>query len=296
MSKKKILYGSGIFCVLAVIIGIIVFFTATKNTATKELPYIQDVENWRDYSKDELEDICRQSSFKELGKFVYSMTDEEVNELTTYCPFLVDKEVNTVYYLQNEKTNQWASYDCSMMDYVQSIKADVLQEEKEKAIEEAKAKEEEKTSGSDLTALAVATPDPDIVKKLKKTIYDSDVAKCKNFQYNSTTTLDLSTLDGWLKAAEYYNDVALTDTETSFYIGLYTVGNQYRINDGTPEKRFSEYYDLKTLKEEYQNYIFTRDNFSTFKQGIADENGNNVEYANLFNEKFNPPAMLGRIE
>jgi len=279
MSKKKILYGSGIFCVLAVIIGIIVFFTATKNTATKELPYIQDVENWRDYSKDELEDICRQSSFKELGKFVYSMTDEEVNELTTYCPFLVDKEVNTVYYLQNEKTNQWASYDCSMMDYVQSIKADVLQEEKEKTIEEAKAKEEEKTSGSDLTALAVATPDPDIVKKLKKTIYDSDVAKCKNFQYNSTTTLDLSTLDGWLKAAEYYNDVALTDTETSFYIGLYTVGNQYRINDGTPEKRFSEYRDLRALDEEYHPYIFTRDDFYTFKKG---KDGDGIEYENLF--------------
>ncbi len=283
MSKKKILYGSGIFCVLAVIIGIIVFFTATKDTATKELPYIQDVENWRDYSKDELEDICRQSSFKELGKFVYSMTDEEVNELTTYCPFLIDKEVNTVYYRQNEKTNQWASYDCSMMDYVQSIKADVLQEEKEKAIEEAKAKEEEKTeaSGSDLTALAVATPDPDIVKKIKKLTYDSDVAKSKNFQLNSTTTLDLSTLDGWLKAADHYNDVALTDTETSFYIGLYTIGNQYRINDGIPEKSFSKYKDLKALDEKFHKYIFTRDDFSTFKKGNSDESGG-VEYSNLF--------------
>ena len=278
MSKKKILYGSGIFCVLTVIIGIIVFFAATKDTATKELPYIQDVENWRDYSKDELEDICRQSSFKELGKFVYSMTDEEVNELTTYCPFLVDKEVNTVYYRQNEKTNQWASYDCSMMDYVQSIKADVLQEEKEKAIEEAKAKEEEKTeaSGSDLTALAVATPDPDIVKKLKKLKYDEDVARCKKFQFNSTTTLDLSTFEGWMTAVDHYNDVALTDATTSFYLGFYTIGNQCKINDGVPKKTFSEYEDLRALNDDEKEYIFTRDDFSTFKKG------KDGEYENLF--------------
>lgn len=210
LSKNKKICIS-ITSILVIVCISVIGYLRYKDTidTKKELPYIEDVKNYKDYSKEDLEDILFKSEYPEIGRFIQNLSASEQKDLKKYCPYIDDNSRVTVYYnntgSSKEKT---ASYKTTIYDY---------------AI--ASAKREADTMSDNNSTASAQTEDTEVdVSSEVASLYAAEGGFTNhNYDYYLDKAKDASSYKDYVEAVG--EPTFISSRSTSFFLSFVSMGD-----------------------------------------------------------------------